>query len=73
MIRAGLADGMKPAGRVTIVVRPEHAELVAAGDDAELRGRLARPASIWVKESWPARKRRTGRMSIQPHTPTPSG
>ena len=39
---------------------------------AELRGRLARPTSIWVKESSPARKRCTGRISIQPHVPTPS-
>jgi spermidine/putrescine transport system ATP-binding protein len=39
-ISAGLPDGLNPSGRVTVVVRPEHADLVTAGDRADLRGRL---------------------------------
>jgi spermidine/putrescine transport system ATP-binding protein len=40
VISAGLADGIKPSGRVTIVVRPEHATLVSKGKIAILDGIL---------------------------------
>ncbi|MGB8315267.1 MAG: ABC transporter ATP-binding protein [Aestuariivirga sp.] len=39
-ITAGLADGLKQSGRVTVVVRPEHATVVAAGKKATLSGKL---------------------------------
>ncbi|MCA3555875.1 ABC transporter ATP-binding protein [Aestuariivirga sp.] len=39
-IAAGLPEGLKPEGRVTVVVRPEHADLVAASAPADLRGTL---------------------------------
>lgn len=37
-ISASLPDGFSPGGAVTVVVRPEHAQLVAADGDASLRG-----------------------------------
>jgi spermidine/putrescine transport system ATP-binding protein len=40
VIAAGLPEGVKPSGRVTVVVRPEHADLVKAGDAADLLGQL---------------------------------
>jgi len=39
-ISAGLPEGLKPAGRVTVVVRPEHADLVGEGGTADLWGTL---------------------------------
>jgi spermidine/putrescine transport system ATP-binding protein len=39
-ISAGLPDGLKPSGRVTVVVRPEHADLVKPGMPADLHGQL---------------------------------
>ena len=39
-ISAGLPDGLKPSGRVTLVVRPEHADLVKPGGAADLWGKL---------------------------------
>ncbi len=39
-ITAGVAEGFKPAGRVTVVVRPEHADIVADKKRAPLSGRL---------------------------------
>ena len=40
VISAGLPEGLAPAGRVSIVVRPEHARLVPPGAPADLAGRL---------------------------------
>ncbi|WP_373506040.1 ABC transporter ATP-binding protein [Aestuariivirga sp.] len=40
VIAAGLPEGVKPSGRVTVVVRPEHADLVKPGDAADLSGKL---------------------------------
>ena len=37
---AGLPEGLTPAGRVSVVVRPEHADLVAGGQKADLGGTL---------------------------------
>ncbi|HQX84263.1 MAG TPA: TOBE domain-containing protein, partial [Aestuariivirga sp.] len=39
-ITASLGDGAKPSGKVTVVVRPEHASLVAASGKATLSGKL---------------------------------
>jgi spermidine/putrescine transport system ATP-binding protein len=39
-IVAGLPDGVAPAGRVSVVVRPEHAQLVRPGGRADLTGTL---------------------------------
>jgi spermidine/putrescine transport system ATP-binding protein len=39
-ILAGVAEGLKPYGKVTIVVRPEHADLMKAGDKSDLWGKL---------------------------------
>ena len=39
-ITAGLPEGLKPAGAVTVVVRPEHADLVKPGARADLWGKL---------------------------------
>ncbi len=39
-ISAGLPDGVKPSGKVTVVVRPEHADLVSPGATGHLWGRL---------------------------------
>jgi spermidine/putrescine transport system ATP-binding protein len=39
-IAAGLPEGLKPQGRVTVVVRPEHADLVKPGGTADLWGKL---------------------------------
>ncbi len=39
-IPARVAEGFEPAGQVSLVVRPEHAELVDAHADAHLTGRL---------------------------------
>jgi len=39
-IVAGLPEGLKPHGRVTVVVRPEHADLVKPGGEADLWGKL---------------------------------
>jgi len=40
VISAGLPEGLRPAGKVTVVVRPEHADLVKPGDRGDLWGRL---------------------------------
>ena len=40
VIQAGLPDGFRPAGKVTIVVRPEHSDLVERGGKADLAGKL---------------------------------
>ncbi len=40
VISAGLPPGVKPSGKVTVVVRPEHADLVKAGSSADLWGKL---------------------------------
>jgi spermidine/putrescine transport system ATP-binding protein len=40
MISAGLPEGVRPSGKVTVVVRPEHADLVTAGARADLTGKL---------------------------------
>ncbi len=40
-ITAGVAVGFTPSGQVTVVVRPEHATLVAAPKKATLSGKLA--------------------------------
>ena len=40
VISAGLPEGMRPSGRVTVVVRPEHADLVKSGARADLSGKL---------------------------------
>jgi spermidine/putrescine transport system ATP-binding protein len=39
-INAGLPEGLKPSGKITIVVRPEHADLVKAGGKADLKGKI---------------------------------
>jgi spermidine/putrescine transport system ATP-binding protein len=39
-IGAGLPEGFAPSGRVTVVVRPEHANLLADGKAGDLRGTL---------------------------------
>ena len=39
-IAAGLGEGAAPSGKVTVVVRPEHASLVEASAKATLSGRL---------------------------------
>ena len=39
-ISAGLPKGFTPSGRVTVVVRPEHADLVKAGAKADLWGKV---------------------------------
>ena len=40
VISAGLPPGGNPSGRVTVVVRPEHADLVKPGEKADLWGKL---------------------------------
>ncbi len=40
VISAGLPEGIRPKGRVTVVVRPEHADLVKSGARADLSGKL---------------------------------
>ncbi|WP_374333514.1 TOBE domain-containing protein, partial [Aestuariivirga sp.] len=40
VISAGFPDDLKPAGSVTVVVRPEHADLVKGEGPADLRGTL---------------------------------
>jgi spermidine/putrescine transport system ATP-binding protein len=40
VISAGLPQGSNPSGRVTVVVRPEHADLVKRGEKADLWGKL---------------------------------
>jgi spermidine/putrescine transport system ATP-binding protein len=40
IISAGLADGVELSGKVTVVVRPEHASIVAASKKATLSGQL---------------------------------
>ena len=40
IIAAGLPEGLKPQGRVTVVVRPEHADLVPHAGTADLHGKL---------------------------------
>ncbi len=39
-ISAGLPEGFKPSSKVTVVVRPEHAEVVAGAKKATLSGKL---------------------------------
>ena len=39
-IDAGLPEGVVPVGHVSVVVRPEHAQLAAAGGTAALHGKL---------------------------------
>ncbi len=39
-LSAGLPEGLKPSGKVTVVVRPEHADLVQGGSPADLWGKL---------------------------------
>ena len=39
-IAAGLGESLTPSGKVTVVVRPEHASIVAAGKKATLPGKL---------------------------------
>ena len=39
-ISAGLPEGVKPSGKVTVVVRPEHADLVRTGSAGDLWGKL---------------------------------
>lgn len=39
-ILAGLPDGLKPSGRVNVVVRPEHADFAEAGQKTDLWGKL---------------------------------
>jgi spermidine/putrescine transport system ATP-binding protein len=39
-IIAGLADGLSPSGKVTVVVRPEHAQIVVDKKKATLAGTL---------------------------------
>jgi spermidine/putrescine transport system ATP-binding protein len=40
VISAGLPEGVRPSGKVTVVVRPEHADLVKSGARADLSGKL---------------------------------
>jgi spermidine/putrescine transport system ATP-binding protein len=40
VIAAGLPEGFTPKGKVTVVVRPEHADVVGSGKDAALAGKL---------------------------------
>ncbi|MBL8907608.1 MAG: ABC transporter ATP-binding protein [Rhizobiales bacterium] len=40
-VDAGLPQGLKPSGKVTVVVRPEHADIVKAGQPATLAGALS--------------------------------
>jgi spermidine/putrescine transport system ATP-binding protein len=40
VVAAGVPDTLKPEGKVTVVVRPEHADLVVHGGKADLWGRL---------------------------------
>jgi len=40
VISAGLPENVRPSGRVTVVVRPEHADLVKSGAKADLWGKL---------------------------------
>ena len=40
VISAGLPDGLRPSGSVTVVVRPEHADLVKPGAKGDLWGKL---------------------------------
>jgi spermidine/putrescine transport system ATP-binding protein len=40
-VEAGLPEGLKPSGTVTIVVRPEHADVVRHGEPAALTGSLS--------------------------------
>jgi len=39
-IKAGVPPDFRPSGKVTLVVRPEHAELVARGGKADFSGKL---------------------------------
>ena len=39
-IAAGLGEGAAPSGKVTVVVRPEHASVVAASGKSTLSGKL---------------------------------
>ncbi len=39
-IGAGFPEGVKPSGRVSLVVRPEHADLAKAGSKADLWGKV---------------------------------
>ena len=39
-VEAGLPDGLASKEKVTVVVRPEHAGIVATGASATVRGRL---------------------------------
>jgi spermidine/putrescine transport system ATP-binding protein len=41
VVMAGVSNDVKPSGRVTIVVRPEHASLVSGGKAATLKGVLS--------------------------------
>ncbi len=40
VISAGLPEGVNPSGKVTVVVRPEHADLVKSGSPGDLWGKL---------------------------------
>ncbi|MGH8432429.1 MAG: TOBE domain-containing protein, partial [Solimonas sp.] len=39
-VEAGISEGLKPKGRVTIVVRPEHASIQARPGEGALKGTL---------------------------------
>ncbi|MGB8814280.1 MAG: ABC transporter ATP-binding protein [Paracoccaceae bacterium] len=39
-IVAGFSEGLRPSGKVTVMLRPEHAEIVAHGVEAALKGAL---------------------------------
>jgi spermidine/putrescine transport system ATP-binding protein len=55
LIAASLPEGGKTAGKVTIVVRPEHASLAAGQNDAALRGKLENIVYFGTDTHYPVR------------------
>ena len=64
-ITAGLADGVELSGKVTVVVRPEHATIVAAAKKATLFGKLENIVYFGTDTHYHVRLERGGEFTVR--------
>jgi spermidine/putrescine transport system ATP-binding protein len=70
-IMAGLADGVAPSDKVTVVVRPEHAEILPGSKKATLSGKLENIVYFGTDTHYHVRLDRGGEFMVrQQNSPT---
>src|SRR5438128_8003394 len=72
VVTAGLPDGFRPKGKVTVVVRPEHADVIHDRTKATVNGTSANGGYLSTDKQYHVRRDSSGEFSLR-HQDSPTG